>query len=48
MTPIGSRVQTFGPQLMVLFEKVMEPLGGGALQKEGHHEGWALRFYSFR
>lgn len=37
MSPTGSCVFTFGLQQMVLFEKVAEPLGGGALLEEGHH-----------
>lgn len=32
--PIGSCVGTRGPQLVVLFERVIEPFGGRALLEE--------------
>lgn len=33
-SPRGSYTSTPGPQLVALFEEVMEPLGGRALLKE--------------
>lgn len=34
------------PQLVVLFGKAMEPLGGGVLLKEVHHWRLTLKVYS--
>lgn len=34
MPLLGSSVQTLGPWLVVLFGKVMEPLGSGVLLEE--------------
>lgn len=34
MSPMVSCVSTLGPQLVALFGKGMEPLGGGALLEE--------------
>lgn len=44
MSPIGSRVRTLGPQLVALFGKTVEPLGGTDLMEEVGHFGQAWRF----
>lgn len=46
MSPIGSYIWTLGPHLVVLFEKIEKPLGGGGLLEEVHRSGWVLTFYS--
>lgn len=37
-SPIGMCVVTLDPQLVALFDMVMEPLGGGALGEEVYHQ----------
>lgn len=45
VSPIGSGIGTLGPQLVVLFRELMEPLGDGALLKENITGGgiWGFR-----
>lgn len=46
VSSIGSRVRTRGLQLLVMFEKVVEPFKGGASLQEVGHWDWALRLFS--
>lgn len=45
-SPMGSGLQILGLKLVVLFGKLMEPSGGGALMEELRPWGWAWRLYS--
>lgn len=47
--PPQAHVYTLGPQMVALFGKVLEPLGGGAsLEEEGcRGGGWLLRLHSY-
>lgn len=38
---VGSYVQILGPQLLILFEEAVEPIGGEALLEEVHPWEWA-------
>lgn len=46
LSPRGSYTSTPGPQLVAMFEEVMEPLGGRALLKEVNHCAKTFRLYS--
>lgn len=47
--PPQAHVYTLGPQMVALFGKVSEPLGGGASREEVGHRGggWLLRLHSY-
>ena len=47
MSHISSFIGTLDHQGLVLLGGVMEPLGGGALLEEAHHEGWTLTVYKY-
>lgn len=45
MFPLSLYIWTIALWLMVLFEKILEPVGGRTLLEEIHHWGQTLRFY---
>ena len=47
MSLTGSHILVTGPQLLVLFGKVRDTLGGAALFEEAHHKEKALSFMAF-
>lgn len=45
MSLTGSYIGILSPQLVVLYGKVMESLGGGTLLEEVHHRGQCSRVF---